>query len=166
MTENNNVDRREDDAALEREILEGRKFTLDEAVARMVGPGAMKGESPVTRLRQAEVEIELWLGSHLGDSGGGLKTVLHRWVSGSEILLSGFDQPLAALADYCEHVLASDYILAELVREADVEWGRTLGERPYFERDGSPCHPEDPYTVESVRRTLGNLLEKLASDSP
>ena len=164
MKENERDDRREAEAALEREILEGRKFTLEEAVARMAGPGAMKGESPVTRLRQAEVEIELWLGSHLSDSGGGLKVALHRRVSGSEILLNGFDEPLVALALYCHHVLASDYVLAELVREADVEWGRTMGERPYFEHSDNTCHPQDPYTVESVRSTLTGLLEQLSGD--
>ena len=49
--------RSEADAELEREIREGRKFTLEEAIARMAGPGAMKGESPITRKQQAEIEI-------------------------------------------------------------------------------------------------------------
>ena len=40
----------EADAELEREILKGRKFNLAEAIGRMAGPGAMKGESPVPRL--------------------------------------------------------------------------------------------------------------------
>src|SRR3954454_7880001 len=56
-----------DDAELEREIRDGRKFTLEEAVARMAGPGAMKGESPITRMQQAEIEIGSWLRSHLMD---------------------------------------------------------------------------------------------------
>ena len=44
------------DADLEREIREDRKFTLEEAIARMAGPGAMKGVSPVARMQQAETE--------------------------------------------------------------------------------------------------------------
>ena len=33
--------------------------------------------------------------------------------------------------------------------------------RPHFEREGFPAHPEDPYTVESVRAALSDLLRKL-----
>ena len=112
------------DAELEREIREGRKFTLEEAIGRMVGPGGMKGESPITRMQQAEIEIGSWLRSHLTDAGGALEVVLHRRVKGSELLLNNFDQPLVVLASYCQQVLDSDYLLKEVVREADIEWGR------------------------------------------
>ena len=60
-------------------------------------------------------------------------------------------------------VLGSEHLLRDLVREADVEWGRALGERPYFERPGQPPHPDDPYTIESVRITLSQLMEKVAA---
>ena len=155
----------EADAELEREIREGRKFTLEEAIGRLAGPGAMKGESPVTRFQQAEIEIGSWLRCHLADSGGTLEVVLHRRVKGSELLLNNFEQPLVVLASYCQQVLRSDYLLAEVVRDADVEWGRLMGERPYFEKDGSPHNPEDPYTVESVRSVLSELLTQLAVDA-
>src|SRR3954453_18572167 len=150
------------DAELEREIREGRKFTLEEAIGRMVGPGAMKGESPVARMQQAEIEIASWLRGHLADAGGALPVVLHRDVEGSDLLLKNFDQPLVVLAGYCQRVLDSDYLLGELVRDADIEWGRVMGERPYFEKECSPHHPDDPYTVESVRLPLSGLLEQLA----
>jgi hypothetical protein len=163
MSDNKDTPRSEADAELEREIRKGRKFTPEEAMGRLAGPGAMKGESPVARLQQAEVEIASWLRSHLADSGGALRVVLHRHVKGSELLLNNFDQPLVVLAGYCQRVLDSDYLLAELVRDADTEWGRVMGERPYFERPGAPSHPEDPYTVESVRNALSGLLERLAS---
>lgn len=166
MSDDQDTQRSEADAELEREIREGRKFTLEEAIARMVGPGGMKGESPVTRLQQAEIEIGSWLEGHLVDPGGGLEVVLHRRVKGSELLLNNFDEPLVVLADYCQQLLGSDYLLAELVRDADVEWGRVMGERPYFEKEGSPHHPEDPYTVESVRNSLSELLKQLAVDAP
>ena len=42
---------------LEEEIRQGRKFSASEAVARMAGPGAMKGASPVSPVQQAETEI-------------------------------------------------------------------------------------------------------------
>jgi hypothetical protein len=114
-------------------------------------------------LQQAEVEIGSWLRTHLADAGGALEVVLHRYVKGSELLLSNYEHPLAVLAGCCQQVLESDYLLAELVRDADMEWGRTMGERPHFERDGAPHHPDDPYTVESVRNVLSGLLKELTA---
>jgi hypothetical protein len=149
------------DAELEREIRNSRKFTLEEAIGRMAGPGMMKGESPVTRKEQAEAEIDGYLRRHLMDAAGSLPLVLLRHVKNSELLLKNFDQPIVVLASYIQHVLKSEYLLAELVREADVEWGRVLRERPFFEKEGSPSHPDDPYTIESVRITLSRLIEKL-----
>jgi hypothetical protein len=83
-------------------------------------------------------------------------------VKGSELLLNNFEEPLVVLAACCRRVLDSDYLLKELVQEADVEWGRVQGERPYFEQEGSPPQPDDPYTLESVRQTLAGLIEQLA----
>jgi hypothetical protein len=159
-----NADQDDADAALEREIREGRKFTLEEAIGRMVGPGGMKGESPVARMRQAEIEIESWLGQRLVDSGGGLKLALNRRVKASEQLLNGYDQPLVVLADFCRHVCDSEYLLAELVREADIEWARSMDERPYLNKAGAPHHPDDPYTAESVRWKLSDLQKQLSRD--
>jgi hypothetical protein len=92
-----------------------------------------------------------------------LLAVLLRAVKGSELLLHNYDRPLDVLAGCCQRVLSSDYLLEELVRASDVEWGRVAGERPYFEKEGSPCHPDDPYTIESVRFALSGVLEQLAS---
>jgi hypothetical protein len=150
-----------DDEELQREIREGRKFTLEEAIGRLAGPGAMKGVSPVARLRQAEIEIGTWLSTHLTDAGGALGVVLQRHVKGSELLLNHFEQPMAVLAACCQRVLDSDYLLEELVRAADVEWGRAMGERPYFQKEGAPRHPDDPYTIDSVRNALTSILEQL-----
>jgi hypothetical protein len=149
------------DAELEREIRRERKFSLAEAIGRMAGPGAMKGESPITRLQQAEVEIESWLEEHLIDAGEGLHIALLRGVKQSDLLLQRFEEPLGALGSYCQRILGSDYLLAELVRDADVEWGRVFAERPHFEQAGTPAHADDPYTVNSVRKTLSSLLQEL-----
>jgi len=161
MSDDQDKPRSKADAELEREILKERKFTLAEAIGRLAGPGAMKGESPVPRMQQAEVEIESWLRSHLADAGGALQVVLHRQVKESEALLKNFEQPLVVLTRCCKRVLDSDYLLEELVRECDVEWGRAMGERPHFERPGSLPHPDDPYTIESVRNALVGLVEQL-----
>jgi hypothetical protein len=152
------------DADLEREVLEGRKFTLEEAIARMAGPGAIKGESPIARLEQARFEIEAWLAANLVDASGALRIALNRYVQHSELLLNDFERPLEATASCCRRLLESDYLLKELVRNADAEWGRRMGERPHFERDGGPAHPGDPYTISSVRAALQQLLKKLPFD--
>jgi hypothetical protein len=162
MSDNNDKQRSEADAELEREIRKGRKFTMEEAIARLAGPGAMKGVSPVPRMQQAAVEIENWLSHHMPPGNAELEAVLLRQIKGSELLLNNYDQPLVVLAACCQQALDSDYRLKELVRQADVEWGRVLGERPYFEQAGAPPHPNDPYTCDSVRKTLTALIEQLA----
>jgi hypothetical protein len=164
MSDNNDKQRSEADGELEREIRKGRKFTLAEAIARLAGPGAMKGVSPVSRKHQAEAEIENWLRHHLPAGNAELEVVLLRQVNGSALLLNNHDQPLVVLAACCRQALDSDYVLKELVRQADVEWGRVYGERPYFENEGSSPHPDDPYTLESVRKTLHSLVDQLCAE--
>jgi hypothetical protein len=157
-------DRNADTAAeVEREIREGRKFNPQEAIARLAGPGAMKGASPVSPEQQAEIAIGSWLRGHVNDPAGALNAVLHRNLKGSERLLNNPEKPLVVLEDYCKRLLASDQLLKEIVREADVEWGRAMDERPHFERDGSPKHPDDPYTVQSVREALADALRQLSA---
>jgi hypothetical protein len=80
----------------------------------------------------------------------------------SALLRDNVDQPLVALANYCTQVLASDHHMKELVREADMEWGRRMHERPHFDRDGSPPHPDDPYTSDSVRVSLRDIVRKIS----
>jgi hypothetical protein len=147
----------EADAELERQMLADRKFTMAEAIGRLAGPGAMKGASPVDRMQQAVAEIQEYINQHLADAAGALSSVLLRNVRESELLLKGFDQPLVVLEGYVRRVLGSEYALKELVREADVEWGRVFGERPRFDQEGRPPAPDDPYTFESVRTALVQL---------
>jgi hypothetical protein len=67
------------------------------------------------------------------------------------------------LAAYVQRVLDSESLLKDLVLDADGEWGRLHGERPYFEKQDRPPHPDDPYTVDSVRAELSALVVKLTS---
>jgi hypothetical protein len=151
-------------ADLEREVRRGRKFNLSEAIARLAGPGMMKGVSPISRKIQAEFEIENYLNSHLIDSADALRTILLRRVKQSDLLLNNYDQPLVVLAGCIHRALESEYLLTELVREADIEWGQMNGEKPYFEKEGCSPDPDDPYTHESVRSQLNRLIEKLSED--
>jgi hypothetical protein len=79
-------------------------------------------------------------------------------------LLDNFDKPLSVLSQFVQHVLASEYLLANVVEEADVEWGRMFGERPHFEKPGCRADSDDPYTIASIRNTLSQLLITLASE--
>jgi hypothetical protein len=162
MSDEQDKQRSEANAEIEREIRQGRRFTAQEAMGRMIGPGAMKGGSAVSPIQQAETEIGTWLRGNLADSTGALQALLHRQLIGSELLLNNLDQPLLALEHYCRRVLGSDRGLEELVREADIEWGRRMDERPHFNREGSPPHPDDPYTKDSVRAALDGLLTRIS----
>ncbi len=153
------------DAEIEREIRSGRKFSLAEAIGRIGGSGVLKGASPVTQKRQAELEIERYLESHLVDGEGALEVVLFRRARESEILFKmGYEQPLVALALFCERILGSEGLLQDFVNDVDAEWGRIYLQRPHFQKDGRPPHPDDKYTFSSVRVSLSGLLEKLRAE--
>ena len=147
---------------IEREIRMNRKFSLSDAIAQIGGGGFMKGGSPISRKRQAEFEVEEYLRRHLVDSGGVLKRVLLRHL-GKDLFDNKYDHPIGALSDYIPRLLASEQLLAAFVREADAEWGRANDERPYFQEAGHPSDSDDPYTIDSVRLTLLQLRERLAS---
>ena len=149
-------------AEIEREIRTNRKFSLSEAIGQIAGGDIMKGGSPVTRKRQAELEIDEYLRRHLVDSGSALRSVFVRHL-GESLLDGDYDQPLAALAEYIRRILTSEHLLEEFVREADAEWGRVHNERAHFQMPNRPPHPDDPYTIDSVRLALFQLRERLAS---
>lgn len=68
------------------------------------------------------------------------------------------------LATYVQTVLDSQTLLKDLVREADVEWAKMMGERPVFEQEGTAPQTADPYTLESVRTGLSGFMMKLTED--
>jgi len=144
MSEEKTNSRSEADANLEREIREGRKFSLEEAIGRLTGPGMMKGVSPATRKQQAEAEIESYLDRHLISPAGAMSFVLLRRVKESEILLNNLDQHLVALASCIQQILDSEHLLREFVRECDVEWGAVYDERLLFQKEGYPPDHKDP----------------------
>ena len=151
-----------EDAELEREIRSRRKFSVAEAIGRKAAD-LLKGTSPVTLKRQAELEVEHYLESALDDSEGALQVVLLRRVRESQGLLEdGYEDPLTALARVNASILESEARLRRFVTAIDAEWGRMYSERPYFEREGQVPHRSDPYTVASVRQMLERLGELLA----
>jgi hypothetical protein len=162
MSEDPDKNSADENEAIERDIRTNRKFSLSQAIGQMAGGDLMKGGSPVTRKRQAELELDEYLRRNMVDSGGVLRSVLVRHL-GESLLISDYDQPLAALAEYIRRILASEHLLEEFVRETDAEWGRVHEERPYFRAPGRPPHRDDPYTIDSVRLALSQLRERLAA---
>jgi hypothetical protein len=161
MSENRDPKSADTNEEIEREVRKSRKFSMSEVIGQIAGGDFMKGGSPVSRQRQSELEIEEYLRRHLIDAGGVLRSLLLRHLG--EGLLDSDHNPLAALAEYITRTLSSEHRLEEFVREADAEWGRVHEERPHFQEPGCPPHPDDPYTTDSVRLSLLQLSERLAS---
>jgi hypothetical protein len=87
--------------------------------------------------------------------------LLRRFSNSDSLLQQGYEKPLAALADYIQDLLDCEEQLRHFVSEIDAQWGRSFGERPYFERPGQPANRDDPYTMASVRDSLGKLQREL-----
>jgi len=161
MTDQHKPDEPDADAELQRELRKERKFSLNEALGQAAGQGMMKGGSPVSPQQQAAFEIEFYLREHVSDASGVLPIVLLRRVRNSALLLEDPSKPLKVLSAYLTRLLQSPDLIEEFVRETDVEWGRRLGEKPLLEKPGQSPHPDDPYTVESVRAVLEGLRDQL-----
>ncbi len=148
----------------ESQIRRDRKFTLAEAVGREAA-GSLSGASPVALADQVLLEIEHLLESRLADSPGSLvRTILARLKLDPPLLARHFDRPVGALVEFLSVTLESDSLLTSLVRDTDARWGRDYAERPHFETEGKPPHPDDPYTRAGVGSLLKDLLENLGED--
>lgn len=148
--------------AAEREIRQGRSFSLAEGIGRLAGPGGMKGGSPASRVQAAQGEVDRLVRRLLPDHVGVLARVLVREAGASRELLDRVEQPADGLRAFLAALLASEALLAEFVRMVDMEWGQVVGERPRFELDGAPPQHDDPYTIAAVR----GKLARLAADLP
>lgn len=150
-----------DSAPTEKELLRGRRFDPAEAIGRD-NAELLRGASPVARARQAALEIEHHLKTHLADPDGSLLRTMVAALTANEPLLSRhYDRPLQALTEFVDGLLGNGQRLASLVRDADARWGRDYQERPRFERDGQPPAADDPYTRDSVRDALEELRRGL-----
>jgi len=148
----------------ESDIRRDRKFTLAEAVGREAA-GSLSGASPVALADQVLLEIQHLLESRLTDSPGSLvRTILARLKLDPPLLARHFDRPVGALVEFLDVTLGSESQLISLVRDTDARWGRDYSERPYFETEGKPPHPDDPYTLAGVGALFKDLLENLIEE--
>ena len=145
----------------EDEIRKDRKFSVAEAIGR-AGAGNLKGASPVPRSRQALMDLELLLETHLVDSEGSLRdTLIQRLSQDLPLVDKHLKNPADALRELLSGFLSSESALLTLVRDTDSRWGRDYQERPIFNQPDQPDAPDDPYTPDSVRSALQNLLDQI-----
>jgi hypothetical protein len=150
---------KQEDLQLQKDILQGRKFSLAELIGRE-GGGFLKGESPVPKINQLKGEINLFISNNLHDLSGALQAVLHNWVNADDQRISSYqNEPLTALILIIQEIIDNENLFYEFVRQVDLKWGEMNGERPYFQLPGQPAHAEDEYSHESVRKKLLDLLE-------
>ncbi len=159
MGDDSSTPRPDAERDVELEVREHRPFSMAEALGRLAGPGGMKGASPISRLQQAQAQVSQVVRAQLVDPVGILADILAREIGDSQALLEHLDQPLVGVINHVRQLLGSDELLADLVRMTDMEWGRVMDERPFFERDGRTAHPDDPYTVTSVRTALSCFFD-------
>ncbi len=146
------------------DAIAGREFTLADVIGQ-AGGDFLKGESPVPKLVQIKTQLKLFISEYLQDSSGALQAVLKQLVDQADEQISHhLDQPLLALREVITPILEKPSELYELVHQVDFKWGQMYEERPYFQQPGSPAHPDDEYTHESVKIQLTKFLAKVNAD--
>ncbi|MEO1670263.1 MAG: hypothetical protein AAFR77_05650 [Cyanobacteria bacterium J06631_2] len=153
----------DEDLLLQQDILEGRPYSLAEAIGREGGT-FLKGESTVPKLVQVITQINTFVDRNLDDSPAALQAILHQWVKGDPRVSQYKETPLVALREILQTILDNQNLLYELVRQVDIKWGQMYGERPHFQQPGEAPHPDDEYTHESVRQNILNLQLDLETD--
>lgn len=160
MTEEKKQDL-EQDLELQRDIFQGREFTIADFIAKE-GGDFLKGESPVPKIVQLKTEINFFIKNNVKDLSGALQGVLQDWVnSGDDKISANQENPLHALRLIVEEILSNENFYYEFVRQVDLKWGQMYEERPHFQQPGQPAHPEDEYSHESVKQDLLDLLAKI-----
>ena len=123
---------------------------------------------PMEQVRLATITL---LHAALKDSHGAMHKVLEQDLRQEEALFSamvrkmGSWSPEELHAHLCEvlgvlakRALKNDAALEEFTRRVDAMWGELHDERPHFQRSGDAAHPDDAYTLASVKQTLSQLV--------
>jgi hypothetical protein len=155
MTHENNKDEIRREA-----ILESKSNALQQILGE--GGSFFEGESPVPRLTQVKTELQQWVSHRLKDPDGALVDTFQQYISRQESLLEQhFDTPLEAIKIILKKLLAEKILFTDFVRQIDQNWGKKYQEKPHFQTMGQKAHPDDEYTLESVRNSILDLLQEL-----
>ncbi len=154
-------DKRDQSAAITRDVRARREFSLAGAIAGQDGGGHLAGASPIAAQQQFAYALAQWLLEAVSDPEGSLRHVLTREIAGRvDLIGEAPDRPQVAVAAWLREVLPRPAWLQDLVREVDAQWGRRQAETPRFETAGRPPVPDDPYTVAGVTEILHALLAR------
>ena len=155
----------DNDAAITRDIRSGQKFTLAGAIGRK-GGSLLKGGQVVPELTRAVTAINSFIMENLSDASGALRSVLTTMVKDDiETVSAHVETPLKALEVILDRYRTNARLLEELVRRVDFTWGMMNQEKPHFQKEGEPPHPDDEYTIASVKQQLEGLALLLGKQS-
>lgn len=155
----------DNDEAITRDIRSGQKFTLAGAIGRKGGT-LLKGGPVVPELTRAVTAINSFIMEKLSDASGALRSVLITIVKDDiETVSAHVETPLKALEVILDRYISNAHLLEELVRRVDFNWGRMNLEKPHFQKDGEDPHPDDEYTLASVKKQLKTLALLLKKES-
>lgn len=168
----------DDEVEREARLALGRR-ALEEKGPRVHIEGGLGG-SPVPPMEQLRLVAITLLHESLHDNDGALLKVFEQDLRQEEALFGPLALELVAhtssldalrgrlfgvLGALAKRPLSNDEALAEFTRRVDAEWGKLFGERPRFQAVGQAAHPDDPYTHDSVRAALSQLVA-LAAKHP
>lgn len=123
--------------------------------------GLIEGKELVPPHLRLELALGQLLDQTLRDLDGSLNAVLRTEFKQRALYLANqLDQPEKALIKILQDLLDQTPLLQELVQKCDRHWGLQYGEKPYFEGNG-PAHPQDPYTFQSVKQSLLDVINAL-----
>ena len=149
-------EKEEHDRRIEREARAGMHLSMEQALFMSGGVGLMKGGSPLTPYEQAHHQIMVFLNRQLRDAV--MEKSVDDWIGlHRQQVEEDLKHPIQGLLDIIEHTLAREGPLLEFVRTVDFHYGHMMQERPHFQQSGEPPHPEDAYTINSVRQALNKL---------
>lgn len=130
------------------------------------------GGSPVPVMQQLRHAAIALLTQTVSDGDGALVRVLEQDLRQEQALFGplaqalvthpGPDVPraqlLGVLAAVAQRALVNEEALADFTRRVDAGWGRLYAERPHFQAVGQRAAHGDPYTHDSVRAALMQLV--------
>ena len=155
---------KEQDQLIEREARHSRTFSVGDRIGKE-GCGMFNGISPIPKLQQVQSELSRFVSDHLRDNSGALRAALIRQINTDDTLLArNFDTPFEALLQIIDRLLENEGRYHDFVQHVDMEWGRMMLEKPYFQEPGEAPHEDDEYTHESVREDLLALRAQIPGE--
>ena len=143
-----------------REIQQGRKFSLAEAIGRETSH-FLRDQSAIPRPLRAKAKVDQFISTQLNEPTGPIATTLRNWTSTDIRLSSQLDTPLIALAQITDSILSEPTTFCEFSRQVAIAQAKLTGDRPYFQTYGKAPHPNADYPHSIIKHELSELLHQL-----